>query len=318
MESPLLSIIVPVYNVAPYLEECLDSVLAQTFLDYEVLLVDDGSTDESGEICDRYATTDPRFRVIHKTNGGVSSARNAALDICRGKYLTMLDPDDTVAPDTYENTYYLEKHPEIGILQFPYVNCYENGRQEMLKVPARLICGKEQILWNWWEGNIVHFAHLNKIFRRQIFENLHYRTGHVSEDTYLTADFVERAEAIYISEQGRYFYRIRTGSLTSSYTFEKHIDLFEAHLRTYELIHIFPFLRTVRVRAFTRLFRRLISAQLSAPGTDLRPYFHRLRPYIPRWRDIFLQPTFWMISVKILGLSRFTKLFCFYLRHKGN
>ena len=103
MNTPLLSIIIPVYNVSPYIGECLDSLQAQTFRDFEALLVDDGSTDGSGLICDRYAAADSRFKVIRKTNGGVSSARNAALDKCTGKYLTMLDPDDSVSPDTYEN-----------------------------------------------------------------------------------------------------------------------------------------------------------------------------------------------------------------------
>ena len=204
MNTPLLSIIIPVYNVSPYIGECLDSLQAQTFRDFEALLVDDGSTDGSGLICDRYAAADSRFKVIRKTNGGVSSARNAALDKCTGKYLTMLDPDDSVSPDTYENVRYLEAHPDIDILQFPYINCYENGRQEKLEVRPQLIEGKDRILLNWWEGNILHFANLNKIFRRTVFEGLRYREGHVSEDTYLVADFVERVNRVCISGQGRY------------------------------------------------------------------------------------------------------------------
>jgi len=317
MNTPLLSIIIPVYNVSPYIGECLDSLQAQTFRDFEALLVDDGSTDGSGLICDRYAAADSRFKVIRKTNGGVSSARNAALDKCTGKYLTMLDPDDSVSPDTYENIRYLEAHPDTDILQFPYINCYENGRQEKLEVRPQLIEGKDRILLNWWEGNILHFANLNKIFRRTVFEGLRYREGHVSEDTYLVADFVERVNRVCISGQGRYYYRIRNNSLTSAYTFPKHIDLFEAHLRTYAKMTEYPLLRPARVTAFTRLFRRLISARLSSPQTDIHPYLTAVKPYVPRWSDITAHPTAWIIALKILGPKRFMHLLCRRIQKNG-
>lgn len=320
MNSPLLSIIVPVYNVEDYIEECLNSVLAQTFKNFEVILVDDGSTDNSGKICDHYSTRDSRFRSIHQPNGGVSSARNAALDSCKGKYLTMLDPDDSVAPDTYENVIYMEQHPDIDILQFPYVNCYPGGKQELLQLSSRLITGRDQILLNWWEGNILHFANLNKIFKHTVFENLRYRVGHVSEDTYLVADFIEKAQEVYISEKGRYFYKIRNNSLTSSYTFNKHIDLFEAHIRTYRKLTEQPLSKPVRVKAYTRLFRRLISAHIASPQSDIIHYLQEIKHDMPRWTDIFANKghssTLWIIMAKLLGVSLFTKTFCWYLSRK--
>ena len=100
MTTPVLSIIVPVYNVEKYLARCIDSILAQTFTDFELILVDDGSTDNSGEICDEYAGKDPRIIVIHKENGGVSSARNHGLDIARGEYITFVDSDDQIGTYT--------------------------------------------------------------------------------------------------------------------------------------------------------------------------------------------------------------------------
>ena len=93
-----LSVIVPVYNVAPYLRECLDSLLAQTCADWEAVCVDDGSTDGSGAILDEYAANDPRFRVIHQKNAGVSAARNAAIDVAKGEWIAFLDADDAVSP----------------------------------------------------------------------------------------------------------------------------------------------------------------------------------------------------------------------------
>ena len=102
---PKISVIVPVYKVEKYLPECIESVLAQTFTDFELILVDDGSPDNSGKICDDYATRDSRIRVFHKENGGVSSARNLGLDNARGEWIGFVDPDDWIEPDMYEQMY---------------------------------------------------------------------------------------------------------------------------------------------------------------------------------------------------------------------
>ena len=97
-----ISIIVPVYKVEKYLKKCVDSILAQTFSDFELILVDDGSPDNSGRICDDYAKKDARVRVVHKQNGGLSSARNAGIEVAKGKYLGFVDSDDYIAEDMYE------------------------------------------------------------------------------------------------------------------------------------------------------------------------------------------------------------------------
>ena len=102
MNKDRISIIIPVYNAEEYLDRCLESVLEQSFTSFEVILVDDGSTDSSPLICDRYSATDPRFRTVHKENGGVSSARNAGMDLAKGEYLMFLDSDDALLPDALE------------------------------------------------------------------------------------------------------------------------------------------------------------------------------------------------------------------------
>lgn len=320
MNNPLLSIIIPVYNVEQYIEESLNSLLAQSFTNFEAILVDDGSTDNSGDICDRYAKKDKRFKVIHKSNGGVSSARNVALEICKGKYITMLDPDDSIATDSYDNIYYMEQHPDIDILQYPYVYCDEGGKQEVLLLKSKVIIGKEAIALHWWEGNILHFANLNKIFKHSIFEKLRYREGHLSEDTFLIPDFIYQADKIYISEIGRYYYKIRKGSLSSSYDFNKHIDLYEANLRIYKILITFPSSKPIRVKAFIRIIRRLISAQNSDPHAKIDSYLNELRIYVPSLTDIIANKdyklTIWILLIKTLTISTFTKLYCSYLFKK--
>ena len=107
METPLISIIVPVYKVEPYLHKCVDSILSQTYTHLEIFLVDDGSPDNCGKICDDFARKDKRIKVIHKKNGGLSDARNVAIDVAKGEYITFVDSDDFVTSDYVETLYHL-------------------------------------------------------------------------------------------------------------------------------------------------------------------------------------------------------------------
>lgn len=120
MPTPKISVIVPIYNVETYLHRCVDSLLSQTFQDFELLLIDDGSPDRSGEICDGYACQDNRIRVFHKKNGGVSSARNMGLSKSSGEYITFVDPDDWIDEDCFERCIYLAELHHLDILQFSY------------------------------------------------------------------------------------------------------------------------------------------------------------------------------------------------------
>ncbi len=128
-----LSVIVPVYNTEKYLSRCISSILGQTWTDLEVILVDDGSTDESGRICDDYAASDPRVKVIHKNNGGVSAARNDALRIAEGEFIGFVDSDDWIAPHTYEHA--ISKALESGsdIVQFNFCNIVDGNVREVRK-----------------------------------------------------------------------------------------------------------------------------------------------------------------------------------------
>lgn len=118
--QPKISIIIPVYNVEKYIRECLDSILCQTFSDFEVLLIDDGSPDKSGDICDEYATKDPRFKVFHKPNGGVSSARNLGLENAQGEWVLFVDADDVIYNDCLEKCYNIATEDNLDLLQFKF------------------------------------------------------------------------------------------------------------------------------------------------------------------------------------------------------
>lgn len=128
IKQPLISVIVPVYKVERYLEQCIESILHQTYRQLEIILVDDGSPDRCGDICDCYAEQDSRIRVIHQANGGLSCARNAGLAIATGDYIGYVDSDDYLLPTMYEELLQgFEEHENVGIIACSY-NCLEDGR----------------------------------------------------------------------------------------------------------------------------------------------------------------------------------------------
>ena len=140
-ENPFFSVILPIYNVEPFLEECIHSVLDQEFTDYELILVDDGSTDACPEICDRYAAEYAHIRTVHKENGGLSSARNAGLEVAKGQYIWWVDSDDWVEPDSLKTLY---KACEDGRADMVKLNFTRNGEKETI---FKICCLHGFILW---------------------------------------------------------------------------------------------------------------------------------------------------------------------------
>lgn len=174
---PYFSIIIPVYNVAPYLRECLDSVLKQTFTDWEAICVDDGSTDESGAILDEYAEKDSRFKVIHQQNAGVSAARNIALDNASGHWFLFLDGDDIFRVDALSIfvPYINESEVLDGILVYPSIPYWDGGGGAERKNKTHILVGdacKEDLFLGKYAANGFPFS---RIYRRQRFGHLRFR-----------------------------------------------------------------------------------------------------------------------------------------------
>lgn len=316
----VLSIIVPVYNVESYLINCLDSIINQTFEEFELILIDDGSTDNSGAICDEYAQKDKRIIVIHKKNGGLSSARNKGLDIAVGKYITFVDSDDEIEQNTYSsNINLLDNNSDIDILQYPTYWYYQSSNEYKDNLDEQSFCGEEDIISSWWEGNVLNPSAWNKIYRKEMFSNIRYPEGHINEDIYLIVDFARLAKKVYISKYGCYYYYLRDNSISNSqYTLSKNIDLFVGQLKVYKELCSFKSLQSCKLRSFYRVFRRLITTQISYPNADLSTYTNELKNFVPNWIDIVLSKDkkyyIWIFCVKLLGLSIFMNLFCRYIR----
>lgn len=318
--NSLLSIITPVYNVEAYLDRCVKSILIQSYRNIEMILIDDGSTDGSSALCDKWAAEDSRVIVIHKANGGVSSARNAGLEVTKGDFLTFVDPDDFISPESYAvNMAYLLEHNDVDILQYPYCNYFsDDDIRDYHKPSSALLIGSEQIFRNWWSGSPLEFTACNKIYRRELWNDVRFNVGHVSEDTFLVSLFAIRARAVYISDNGLYYYqRNRVNSYTyGEYSFDKHLDLFYAHAVIYDCFRMFPNMVTEKILAFTRLYRRLITAKQTDPIADTKAAQELITNSFPSWREIYTSrdtEKLWLSVAKILGCNLFVKLFIRYL-----
>lgn len=206
--TPLVTIIVPVYNAQEYLHRCIGSLLEQSFVDFELLLINDGSKDNSGVICDEYAAKDERIRVFHKENGGVSSARNLGLDNAKGIWISYVDSDDWVAKDYLKN---LVGHAKIGIdlvISFPtYI--YTDGSSSKPNYLSKLVDEH-----NFEKIFVEHSMHQNtspwsKLFRREIIESANIRfceDMHIGEDLLFLYTYMLSTAKIYISSNTDYFY----------------------------------------------------------------------------------------------------------------
>lgn len=321
MMNPLLSIVTPVYNVESFLDRSVQSILSQSYRDIELILIDDGSTDGSSSLCDELAKKDSRVKVIHKENGGVSTARNVGLEIASGEYLTFVDPDDFLVPDTYlANMEYLISHKDVDILQYPYCNYISDDEILNYHRPAEhLLVGAEQIFSNWWSGSPLEYVIWNKIYKRSLWDGVRFKVGHISEDTCLVPQFVSRAHSIYISEKGLYYYqRDRVDSYTfGEYSFSKHLDLFYAHTAIYDCFKMYPDMVTEKVLAFTRLYRRLITACQTDRAADIKAPLEIINQGFPTWLEIIRSKNtekLWLMSAKILGAELFVRLFLKYLK----
>lgn len=284
-------------------------------------MIDDGSTDKSSSMCDEWALKDFRIKVVHKENGGVSSARNVGLKMAKGAYITFVDPDDFVSVETYaKNMDYLINHQNVDILQYPYCNYYrEDEITDYHRPYSVLLIGSEQIFRNWWSGTPLEFTACNKIYKRCLWEKVRFNIGHVSEDTLLVSVFSISAKAVYISEQGMYYYqRNRKNSYTyGNYSFDKHMDLFYAHVAIYNCFKQFPDMLTEKVLAFTRLYRRLITAKQTDMSADISAPQKIIVEIFPTWYEILTShhtEKLWLSLAKILGVNHFMKFFLIYLR----
>lgn len=223
-----ISIIVPIYNVEPYLSRCVDSVLAQTYQDFELILVDDGSPDGCGAICDRYASRDARIKVIHKVNGGLSDARNAGLEIAQGEYVAFIDSDDWVMPDYLEKL--LNGLAETGadICECEIIRTEEPVIAAEEPLGEILCCDTQRAMQLLVQDTVLRQHVWNKLYRREIIGDIVFPKGKTNEDEFWTYQVFGKARKVAKIRNALYFYFQRPGSIMGETYSLKRLDALEA------------------------------------------------------------------------------------------
>ncbi|MEA4969580.1 MAG: glycosyltransferase [Candidatus Pelethousia sp.] len=310
----LISIIVPVYKVEDYLHRCIDSILSQTYENIEVILVDDGSPDGCGAICDAYAAQDSRIRVIHKTNGGLSSARNAGIDIAKGDYIGFIDSDDFIAPEMYERLYAAIKAAgaEMAICNYTWVKDDGSIYEKDLLAGKIATCVLNRN--NAFEAlcqpcGVTYVTACNKLYKSEVLTAVRFPDGKVHEDEFTSHHFFGHCEKIACISDALYFYVQRAGSITAQYTL-RNFDAFDAMLDRYYFL---------KERKFDSLALKTLSGSVYSLFTKIKNInsgkmlFRWLTLICKYTATILAMPTAWPFMLKRVagksgrGLKRYLK-----------
>lgn len=226
-----ITVIIPIYNVESYLRKCIDSVINQTMQEIEIILVDDGSTDSSPQICDEYALKDDRIKVIHKINGGLSDARNVGIDIARGIYLTFVDSDDWIDKNFCKYLYTLAKEKNADIVQCNFTKVYEEDIHIELELDVKevMYSGVEALNLLYGEEETRTVIACGKIYKKKLFEQIRFPKGKIHEDEFTTYKLIHKANKVIDTNLQLYYYLQRQGSITKTKFTESRMHALEAY-----------------------------------------------------------------------------------------
>ena len=248
MKNKKISIIVPVYNMEKYLERCVDSILCQTYTNLEIILVNDGSSDSSPSICDKYAEADSRVRVIHKTNGGLSSARNAGLDVASGEYIGFVDSDDCISPEMYEVLLNIIKDHRVmvsGVDGF----CFSKDEELVNANVGKTESIVSQNNANYAVGLLTRTSNssvCSKLFDAKLFKSRRFAEGKLNEDALLLFYLFMEEKCTYVyTNMSHYYYYRREGSICRQLFGRVYISLVENNIEIEKYVqnNRLPFLK---------------------------------------------------------------------------
>ena len=224
--KPLVSVIIPIYNVEEYLSECINSIISQTYRNIEIILVDDGSPDASGSICDEYALKDERIRVVHKKNGGLSSARNAGLEIANGQYITFVDSDDWVAP-TFLDEHVSQILEYCGDISFGGKILYTSHEiQEELCPIRNEVVGPEEIVSRMIYDREIGVSAWGKVYKKELFDEIRFPEGEIHEDVAIIYTVIAKCTKVCVISKALYYYRNNPGGISKQFYSHKYDVVF--------------------------------------------------------------------------------------------
>lgn len=231
-----ISIIVPVYNVEKYIDRCIQSILAQTYTNFELILVDDGSPDKCGKICDEYAKKDMRIKVIHKKNGGLGDARNCGLSIATGEYIGFIDSDDYIESDMYEKLINacIEKKSDIAVCG--RYDVVDGKLKKRFSFEGTKVLSNSEAIKAILTTNNIDSSACDKLFRKKLFENIRFPKGKLNEDIYVMTKIISNSNRVVHIGESKYYYDHRPNSITTKCFSNRNMDSVEAAKEVLEYI----------------------------------------------------------------------------------
>lgn len=320
--TPAVSIIVPVYKVERYLRQCVDSILAQTFTDWELILVDDGSPDGSGAICDDYAAADSRVRVLHTPNGGLSRARNRALAVARGEYVSFIDSDDWVDLDFIASLHrnIIASGADIAVTGH-VLEYVDRSRPSSTERTVTTLSGTDALVALYYDKQIRSFA-CDKLVKRSIMTEM-FPEGMYYEDIFVMIKWFSNAEKVVVATDPYYHYRQRKSSVVNNPDPKLYLDNQRSELRRIEAVLSRPDAidSATALRYFVkkslsnakRLIRRnpKVNAPVLAAMAEIvelmRPHFNAIAPKLPA-----------KLRRRYLAMARHPRLFAHWIRFTAN
>ena len=294
--KPLISVIVPVYKVEAYLHKCVDSILAQTYENIEIILVNDGSPDNCGAVCDEYAANHNHVRVIHKENGGLSSARNAGVDIAGGRYIGFVDSDDYISPDMYEKLFNAIADADLAICNCIWVDESGTPCEEVPQIKKEATLTREQALEILMESrnNVAYVTAWNRLYKSELLKAVRFPVGKIHEDEFTVHHFFNECKKIAVITDGLYFYVQREGSitgLTGTQFTVKGLDGIDALRDRYKFFKSLGHKKYSR-RLFRRVFRRsrLYVFKLKGAGRG-----RAFRQFLNDFFTLLITPNLWLV-----------------------
>lgn len=305
----MISVIVPIYKVERYLRKCIDSIILQTYKELEIILIDDGSPDECPQICDEYAVLDNRIKVVHKTNAGVSSARNEGLKIAKGEYIGFIDPDDYIAPNMYDEMLIAmkETNADMAICGYEYVDEI-NGVdiKRSYKIRPNEIMSQKKVFESY--ANMpptTRHGVCNKLFKQQIIKDLRFVEGiHSAEDVLFIDEYSLKLERAVFVHKPLYYNLVRKGSAThGGLNTEKLAKSFLIHEKMYkDTIRLYPDLKNCSMAFLLDVLLLKYNEAKKNIQNDKKKMLNYMKKFIRRYgrRAILNKEIYWKTKLVYL------------------
>ena len=316
MSTAAISVIVPVYGVEAFLLPCVDSILAQTFADFELILVDDGSPDRCGELCDACALRDSRIRVIHRPNGGLSAARNTGIEAANGQYLAFVDSDDVIAPDYLEQLYTALQNTGADMAVCAVEDVQEDltpqdPRDFTLPVQSGAFSGQELLHCFYSDCSPYYTVAWNKLYKAELWQNLRYPEGLIHEDDAVAHRLYWQCETVVCLDAPLYSYRLRQGSICRTGITPARFDSISALVDRYRFFASKGASKALRDKALAAAWMRWLGlcGQMNQEETISEPLLERWNAAREQMQDLvpYLQSCGSLSLVQKFSCRRWSK-----------